>query len=507
MAESSPTASGVQRQLAAVDLGSNSFHLLVAQETGGRLQVLDRIKEMVRLAEGLDADRVLQGPAVERAYECLQRFGQRIRDLPRQNVRVVGTNTLREADNADEFLKVAADHLGHGVEVISGLEEARLIYLGVSHAVEDDATRRLVLDIGGGSTEVILGRRFEPQMLRSLYLGCVEMSQRFFTDGVIEAKKFDRAVSYAMQEFEAVQLAFKVTGWDAAIGSSGTITAVSNVINELTPQDVPSADPTITRQGLDAIRKHLIKAGQVADIELNGLPNERRAVFPGGVAILQAFFDSFGLEVMGTTQGALREGLMWDLIGRHHQDDTRNNTVADLAGRYRLDLGQSRRVRESAISLLAQVADDWELLDSANKLLLTWAADLHEIGMEISHNQYHKHGGYLLQYMDMPGFTQQDQAQLALLTKAHRRKLPVFEQTPQATRLTRLITLLRISAVLHRSRSSEPLPHISAKVKGNQLILTFPADWMNQHPLTRLDLDQEAAFLSQVPIELKVKSG
>jgi exopolyphosphatase/guanosine-5'-triphosphate,3'-diphosphate pyrophosphatase len=485
-----------ERQLAALDLGSNSFHLLVAQETSGRLQVVDRIKEMVRLADGLDDDRTLNAEVMQRALDCLIRFSQRLRGLAPEDIRVVGTNTLRKAANAQAFLDQAERILGTRVEIISGREEARLIYLGVSHALEDTADRRLVVDIGGGSTEIIVGRQFGAELMESFYMGCVSVTKQCFADGRLKASSFKSAINLARQELAPVRQKYADTGWDTAIGASGTILAIQDILTELAP-----GESAITVQGLKAIKKAMLDAGHIDRLALPGLPSERAPVFPGGLAILLGIFESLGVERMQATSGALREGLIYDLLGRFRDQDVRSSTVQDLAGRYHVDQVHARRVRETAITLLAQIAVDWSLTDPMEKLLLSWAADLHEIGMDISHSQYHKHGGYLLENMDMAGFSRLDQQNLARLVRCHRRKLSTDEpELPE--HIQRLAILLRISVVLNRGRTHDPLPHVDVKAQERRIRLTFPDDWLAHHPLTELDLAQEARYLRAIGYEL-----
>jgi exopolyphosphatase/guanosine-5'-triphosphate,3'-diphosphate pyrophosphatase len=487
-----------ERQLAALDLGSNSFHLLVAQESSERLQVVDRIKEMVRLADGLDDNKMLDDAVVQRGLECLERFSQRLRGLDPDDIRVVGTNTLRRAVNARRFLDEAERILGTEVEIISGREEARLIYLGVSHALEDTSDRRLVVDIGGGSTELILGRQSRAEVMESLYMGCVGMTKACFADGKLKASQFKAAINAARQELEPLAQRYRETGWDTAVGASGTILAVQQILAQMSP-----ARSTITPAGLKDIKKALINARQIDKIALPGLSSDRVPVFPGGLAILCGIFESLGIEEMQVSDGALREGLIYDLLGRVRDQDVRETTVQGLAARYHIDQAHARRVRETSISLLAQAALAWSLTDPSDKLLLTWAADLHEIGMDIAHSQYHKHGGYLLANMDMPGFSRSDQQDLAVLVRAHRRKFPI-DEVEFTDQIKRLAVLLRLSVVLHRSRTSHALPHVDLQVVGNEIRLIFPKGWLRSNPLTELDLAQEAQYLKAIGYELRV---
>jgi exopolyphosphatase/guanosine-5'-triphosphate,3'-diphosphate pyrophosphatase len=507
MAESTAPAPPPEtaQQLAALDLGSNSFHLIVAQYSNGRLQVLDRLKEMVRLAAGLDPSDRLSRAAMDRGIACLERFGQRMRHLSSDNVRVVGTNTLRKARNGWEFISRAEATIGHPIEIISGREEARLIYQGVSYAMGPAVDRRLVVDIGGGSTELIIGRGYEPGLMDSLYMGCVSMSERFFGDGELKAARFASAALAARQETEPLETLYRRRGWESVVGSSGTINAINDVALGL-------GHATVTPAALNDIVKALCAAKTVSQLSLVGLPNERAPVFPGGVAILQAIFEALGISSLQVSSGALREGLLQDLIGRGRHEDVREHSVGDLARRYHIDEAHAGSVAETALSLYAQVAKGWSIDDADNAQLLRWAATLHEIGMDVSHSQYHKHGHYLLQNIDLAGFSQTDKRRLALLVRAHRRKFPQleFEQVPIDERelLTRLAILLRIAVELRRNRSGEALPPVRLDLESaDRLALYFPQDWLDAHPLTRLDLEQEADYLTSMPFTLTVQAS
>ena len=511
---------------AALDLGSNSFHLLVAhyhpghpgRTSGsvddGRLQVVDRHKEMVRLAEGLTADNELSAPVAAKALACLERIGQRIRRLPRRNVRVVGTNTLRKARNSDAFIAAAQRALGHRIDIVSGGEEARLIYLGVSHSQEAgaDGEVRLVVDIGGGSTELILGQRFEPRLMDSLYMGCVSASARFFADGKVTAGRFAEAENAAGQELEAVAQIYRSSGWDAAIGASGTMQAVHDAIFELT------GVRGISRSGLATLKDRLLLAGRVEALGLDAVDAARAPVFAGGLAILCAVFDALGLAAMTVSTGALREGLLYDLLGRVHEQDIRETTVDDLMRRYHVDAAHAHRVAATAELLREKVpwaalvrsigrasSEPGTLLDapSANAMrrLLRWSARLHEIGMDIAHRQYHKHGGYLLDNMDLPGFSRAEQHSLGTLVRAHRRKFPIADLRA-APWLAGLAVLLRLAVVLRRSRVEDALPSFAVAVENGEMQLSFPGEWLESHPLTRLDLELEADYLAEIPLRL-----
>ncbi len=487
-------------ELAALDLGTNSFHLIVARRRGEQLQVIDRYKEMVRLGEGLDGDGTLSAQACERAIESLARIAQRLRPLSEDNVRVVGTNTLRRARKTRQFLERAEATLGHRIEVISGREEARLIYAGVCHSIAPNGERRLVLDIGGGSTELVLGRDHTPRRMESLHMGCVSFSEGYFDRGRIRARQFERAELAARQELEPIEAAFRKTGWDSALGASGTVTAVRDVAVAM---GLSSGD--IPRAAIAEIKRVLVESEERS---LPGLSAERTPVFPGGIAILSAVMTALGIDVLKVSDGALREGLLVDLLGRTRNSDQRDRSINDLAERYQVDTLHAGRISTTANALLAQVGRAWTLTEPQWQMLLTWAATVHEIGTHIAYSQYHKHGHYLLLNIDLAGFSRDDQQRLALLVRSHRRKFPTAEFAAVAEDerepLLRLSALLRIAVVLHRNRVADALPPISARIHGDCLVLEFPPGWLDAHPLTRLDLEQEQAFLQRAPLTLQV---
>lgn len=489
--------------VAAVDLGSNSFHLVVARLVHGRLDVVDRLREPVRLAAGLDEDGRLDEDAKERALACLARFGQRLQDLPAGTVRAVGTNTLRRAREAGDFHQRAHEALGHPIEIISGSEEARLVYLGVAQDTHDDSSRRLVIDIGGGSTELVIGEGYDPIEANSLYMGCVSYSRSFFPTGKLTPKAFERAVLAARMELEPIERRYRELSWEKAIGSSGTALAIAAIL-----QGQGWSKRGITREGLIALRQELLSCRRMDELRLPGLSANRAPVLPGGLAILIAAFEALGIDEMATSTWALREGLLHDLLGRFGEDDARDRTVEGFARRYHVDLAQADRVERTAASFLAQVSDSWSLDDELAGKLLGWAARLHEIGLTIAHAGYHRHGAYLVENSEMPGFARGDQALLAALIGRHRRKL-VREELPPAPpglknkAVLRVLVLLRLAVLLNRSRSHEPLPLFRLEARKAWLALRFPEGWLDERPLTRADLEEEAERLAAVGIELE----
>ncbi len=487
--------------LAAVDLGSNSFHMVIARLDGDALQIVDRIREPVRLAAGLQADGSLDEASRARALEALARFGQRLRDFGAEQVRVVGTNTLRKAKKSRPFLNEASNALGHNIEIIPGREEARLIYLGVSHGVAGAPARRLVVDIGGGSTECIVGDSFEALAVHSLYMGCVGFTKQFFRDGKISRKRMNNAKLAASLELQPVRATLRKSGWERAIGASGTIRAVADISNE-----AGWAHGTITAEALAKLEQAMITAGRLEQLALPGLEPDRRAVFPGGVAILSAFFDRLKIDEMWASPTALREGLIYDMIGRIHDEDPRDRTIVTLATRYSIDQAHADRVQETALGLLRQVADAWDLKSPDDAHALIWAAQLHEIGLAVNYTGHHKHGSYLVASSDLPGFSRDEQLLVATLVRGHRRKLDnsYFDALPSELQLDakRLTLLLRLSVLLNRNRDPENVPVPELEANDNSLRLTFDREWLEAHPLVHADLEREQRQLKPIGFRL-----
>jgi exopolyphosphatase/guanosine-5'-triphosphate,3'-diphosphate pyrophosphatase len=489
--------------MAAVDLGSNSFHLVVVRVHHRQLTIVDRLREMVRLASGLNDYGYLDNASQDRALGCLRRFGQRLRDMHADKVRVVGTNTLRRARNAGGFLIAAEDALGHPVEVISGMEEARLVYLGVSHHIDSANGRNLVVDIGGGSTELIIGEGFEPRQLESLAIGCVGLSRAYFDNGRLSRKRFERARLAARLELSPVRAGFRRLGWAKAVGSSGTIKTAGAIAREL-----GLLESGITAGALETIVEQMIAARRVENLKLPSLGAERAPVFAGGVAVLLEVLGTFGIEHMEISEGALREGLLYDMLGRLQHEDARERSIRAMQLRYHVDDEQAQRVESTAATLLAQVARAWSLEDDKYGLLLRWAARLHEVGLDIAHSKYHQHGGYLLANADLPGFVRLEQQLLSTLIGSHRRKLDELklDALPDDWHapLFKLIVLLRLAVLLNRARSPVDLPPMRLVGFANKLELDIAKAWMANNPLTQADLGQEQEFLQSRGFELAI---
>lgn len=490
--------------IAAVDLGSNSFHMVVARRYNGEITLLDRIREMVRLGAGLDAQGRISVESAELALACLGRFRERLAALEAGQVRAVGTNTLRRARRRNAFLSRARGALGHPIEVISGVEEARLVYLGAAHSLPSHAGRRLVVDIGGGSTELIIGEGYDALRLESLYMGCVSSSEKHFPGGVITEQGFWAARLFARRELQPVREPFLKEGWQQAVGTSGTIRATGRLLRLL---GVTSGE--ITRPGLDLLRNRLIAAGHVDRHDLPGLSAQRAPVYPGGLAVLTEVFDALGLESMLPAEGALREGLLWDLVGRLTDEDSRDRSVRGFQQRFHVELAQAERVEASALELLGQLAADWSLDDPECAELLGWAARLHEVGLDIAHSHHQLHAAYLVENADLAGFSFDQQHRLAVLVGGHRRKLQPESlaglHEPWSKRMPYLLVVLRLAVLLHRSRGPVPAPALAITATRRKLRLEFPAGWLESHPLTRADLEQEARYLEALDLKLSFR--
>ena len=486
--------------LAAVDLGSNSFHLQVGRVVEGQIYPLDSMREAVRLGAGLTADKRIDRATQARALDAIARFGERLRGLPLSAVRAVGTNTLRVAKNATQFLREARAALGFPIEVIAGREEARLIYLGVSHSLPPVQHRRLVVDIGGGSTEVIIGTGFEPQLTESLYMGCVSWSLRYFPDGRIDKSSMRAAELAARQELSGIVREYRSLGWEEAVGSSGTARAIEEILREN-----EYAEAGITHEGLEKLRSLLLKQERADPKRVPGLRESRAPVLPGGVAILCAVFDALGIETMAVSDGALRHGVLYDLLGRVQHSDMREATVAQFMRRYHVDLAQAERVRAASLEIydaLVASSDDDERDDLSSRLTLEWAARLSEIGLSIAHAQYHKHSAYVLSHADMPGFSRMEQQRLARIVLAHRGKLTKVQDAGLEAGDWLLVFALRIAALLARSRTDVRVPHLSVTMDDAGFSLSLPQAWLDENPLSADALDSEAGHWKAIGMRL-----
>lgn len=492
---------------AAIDLGSNSFHLIVAELKNDQLLIIDRMKEMVRLASGLNDKGKLSSESQQKGFDCLARFGQRLKNIPDKNIRIVGTNTLRKAKNGAKFIAEAEQLLNHSIEVVAGREEARLIYLGVAHSQSDNSENRLVIDIGGGSTEFIIGQGFSPSYTESLHMGCVSMTIKAFSDGKLSETNFKIAELYARLELQTIKNTYRNVGWTFATGASGSIKSIGKVLRAYhDSKETDEPYPGITIKGLKWLVKEMISQKHIIKLELEGLNIERQAVFAGGVAVLYAAFKVLKIDSMNVSDSALREGVIYDLQGRLSHEDVRQRTINHLLKQYHVDTQQAQEVENTLANLYQQVQQEWSIQQFSSEQTLEWVAALHELGLSIAHNQYHKHGAYIIENSDLPGFSRQEQHRLALLIRAQRRKFPKQEFKSLSKECNQSVTylaiLFRLSILLHRDRSKNALPDIQATADNQKVTLTFPDDFFEEHPLTLVDLQQETEYLKAIKFTL-----
>ncbi|NHB56425.1 exopolyphosphatase [Acinetobacter shaoyimingii] len=491
--------------LAAIDMGSNSFHLAIARVDHGEVKKVASMSEKVQLAAGLDENKNLTEAAQQRGLACLARFVGRLSSVHTNRMRIVATNALRQAKNGHEFIQKAAEILPKHIEIIAGREEARLIYLGVSHTMANSG-RRLVVDIGGGSTELIIGEEFEPIHTESVQMGCVSFTKTYFSDGEINQKNFDKAVVAARKEISGLANTYKAAGWDTVVGSSGTIKACRQIAVNMGWSD---DQESLTREGLEKLKQKLLKYKHISEMEFEGLKEDRRAVLPAGIAILHAVFEVLGIDKLVYSDGALREGVMYDLLGRFQHEDIRDRSVQALMGRYGADHKQAQRVVDTAQKLFNSVAKALKLNNDDSDLLRR-AAYLHEIGLAISHSGYHRHGAYLLQHSDIPGFSQIDQNYLSHLVSHHRRKLRVEAKNDVfkvgGNKLVYLSLLLRLAVLLNHSRSDEMLPAIELVVIDEQQWQLSVSGDAKQWPLLVADLHDEQVQFKHWNIVLNIQS-
>ncbi len=484
--------------VAAVDLGSNSFRLQVGRVVDDQIYPLDSLREVVRLAAGITADKRMDDASQQRALLALKRFGERLRGFPPGAVRAVGTNALRVAKNARDFLIRAEHALGFPIEVVAGKEEARLIYLGVSHSLPPTSEKRMVVDIGGGSTEFIIGSGYRPQKLESLYMGCVSYTMRYFPDGRITKSAMRQAELAARIEIQTIENEFSRGHWYQAVGSSGTARAIADLIAAH-----GWADGAITADGLEKLRAQLLKVGEVDRVSTLGLKADRAQVLPGGFAIMAGLFAELDVQEMILANGAMRQGILYDMLGRLHHKDMRDTTVRQFAKRYHVDIQQARRVDVLAQDLF-EALDARQAADEMQRQVLSWAAHLHELGLTVAHTGYHKHSAYILGNADMPGFSRMEQAHVALLVLAHRGTLEKVRALVTTSADWPLIMSLRLACLFYRSRSPVDVPVLQAAHRDRRFEIRLPADWLKRYPLTAAALKSEIKEWRGIGFELSI---
>jgi exopolyphosphatase/guanosine-5'-triphosphate,3'-diphosphate pyrophosphatase len=491
----------VYSTLAAVDLGSNSFHLQVARVVGDQLYPLDSLREPIRLGAGLTRDKRLDEASQSRALDCLKRFGERLRGFDPHAVRAVGTNTLRVAKNAASFLKQAEAALGFPIGVVAGREEARLIYLGVSHSLPVSKDKRLVVDIGGGSTEFIIGRGLKSLRLESIYMGCVSYSLKYFPDGKLTKNAMKRAELAARNELQTIVAGFASGNWQQAVGSSGTARALAEIL-----QLNGYSESGITPDGLDRLRSAMIKAGELERLDLKGLRSDRLPVLPGGLAIMNAALSELAIESLLVADGSMRQGILYDLLGRVQHHDMRDVTVSQFMQRHHVDSRQARRVASLALTLYRRFTAGADAIDDSAPHCISWAAKLHEIGISIAYSGYHKHSAYIVQNADMPGFSKMEQWRLSTLVLAHRRSLKKIFTRDADSADWRMVMALRLAALIYRSRADIALPEIGAVVHDRTLRLGIDRAWLANNPLTVTALQEEIEEWNAAGFKLDIKS-
>ena len=489
--------------LAAIDLGSNSFHLVVARVLDGRMQIVDRLKERVRLAEGMDENKCLSEEAMQRGLNCLGLFAERLSGFKPDAVRITGTYTLRAASNAQVFLDRARALLHHPINIISGQEEARLIYQGVAHTQHLDG-RVLVIDIGGGSTELIIGERFTPLALTSRKMGCVTFNKQFFTNGKLSDKNFNAAILEGLHQLEPILTQYQQLGWESCLGSSGSIKAVRELL--VAHDD----DGVITLSQLEQLKSRMIAQKRIEQLDLPGLTEDRRPLIAAGVAILIALFQGLGIERMDYSDGALREGLLYEFEQRQQHQDIRARTAFGIADLYHIDKQQAARVEATALQLFDQVATRWQLDTELYRPLLCWAAMLHETGLAINYTAIQRHSAYILENSDLPGFDQEEQQLLATLVRFHRKaiKKQEFYSIPNFVdeSIWRAIRILRLAVALHHRRLDNLLPTLRLEAEGNLCRLFLPANWAEANRLLVQNLVREQQYMEALGWELDLQT-
>lgn len=471
---------------AAIDLGSNSFHMLVVRHIDGSVQTMAKIKRKVRLAAGLDEHNALSLEAMQRGWDCLSLFAERLQDIPKENIRIVGTATLRTAINVDEFLAKANQILGHDIEVISGEEEAATIYKGVAHT-SGGSGRRLVVDIGGASTELIIGEGFEAKALTSLKMGCVTWLERHFKDRQLTASNFNNAIQAAKDTLQPMLEQYTQIGWDVCVGASGTVQALQEIML------AQGMDEVITHSKLKRLQKQAMRADHLEELEIEGLTLERALVFPSGLSILIAIFELLEIDSMTLAGGALREGLVYEMVDELKQDDIRARTITSVQSRYQIDISYGEQVAALASKLLGQCQSEW-ISEEQGRILLDTAAKLHEIGLTIDFKKGGEHSAYLLQSLDLPGFTRAQKHLLGELARRYREQLTSLpeQHAISGSSAKRVLRLLRLAVLLSHRRNPALEPNFRLESDGDKLTLTLDSQWLEENPLTAAELEIEA---------------
>jgi exopolyphosphatase/guanosine-5'-triphosphate,3'-diphosphate pyrophosphatase len=473
---------------AAVDLGSNSFHMVIVRVVAGSVHIIGKVKQKVRLAAGLDENMVLDQLSLERGWNCLETFAERLQDIPISNIKIVGTATLRLAANADVFIKKAETILKHKLNVIDGEEEARQIYLGVAYTSANQGNS-LVIDIGGASTEVIVGNDMTPIHLVSMNMGCVTFKERFFADGNISEGNFDDAIKQAKFLLEPVANDFINFDWQQCLGASGTPQAITEILVTQGISDSIRIDYLLN------LKQQCIDCVTIDLLQIDGLTESRRAIFPSGLAILIALFEQLNIQEMQISGGALREGLIYGMLDNMQQNDRRLQTLEQCIERFHIDPDHAYRVKDIALSLFKQVQNQMMLGKVDCEAMLMASAMLHETGLHIEYKLHHQHGAYILSHLPMVGYTQQQCAGIKTLVQSHRQeiKLGLFDSFHPEVRkaLLVLVRVLRLSCLLSIRRKDNLLADFTLIIEEEKWTLTFPEGWLKSHPLIDAELANE----------------
>ncbi|GAA5136121.1 guanosine-5'-triphosphate,3'-diphosphate pyrophosphatase [Thalassotalea piscium] len=487
---------------AVIDLGSNSFHMLITRQLADSVQVVDKVKRKVRLASGLDSNNLLNQSAIARGLECLSFFAERLQDIPPENIRIVATATLRLATNRASFINAANTILGHKVTLLSGLQEAESIYLGVAHT-SSSAKEKLVVDIGGASTELIIGSGFTIEHAISIDIGCVTFNAKFFEEGQLSPLKIEQAINYAKQQLAPYVAQYQSLGWQVVLGGSGTMQALAEI---LIFEKQPSL---ILYSFLQRIKLALTEFECIDDIVIEGLTSERVPVFVSGLTILIALFEALKIEQLQLSSGALREGLLYEMLPNSRQIAIRQRTVSGLSLKFHIDTLHAQRIQKQVTTLLESFAPAWQLVDKNEIELLHAATALHEIGLLLEYKRHQQHGAYLLNNADIPGFEQPERQFIAALVKLYKGGIDVtLLKSLSAVSFQHAcyyLTILRLAIILCRRRQDDVLPSYQTKVENNTIFLCLPNQWLAQHPLIADELLQENKELKKIGLTLKIQ--
>ncbi len=487
---------------AAVDLGSNSFHLVIVRVVSGSVQIIGKVKQKVRLAAGLDDDMVLDKVSMERGWRCLETFAERLLDIPLTNIKVVATATLRLATNAQVFIDRAQEILNHKLDVISGEEEARQIYLGVAYTSANQGNT-LVIDIGGASTEVIIGNDMQPINLVSLEMGCVTFMERFFVDGVINETNVQSAISEAKKRLLPVIDDFVCFDWQQCLGASGTPQAIVEILVE---QGISDA---IRLDYLHILLQQCIDCDNIADLDIDGLTESRRAIFPSGLCILIALFEQLKIQEMQISGGALREGLIYGMLEDCEKNDRRDHSLHEAMTRFHIDTQQADRVCQTSLNLYKQLCAQANICNFDAMAVIEAASKLHEMGLHIEYKQHHLHGAYILLHLPLNGYSHMQRKSIRDLVRCHRQDidLSTFESYHPEVQplLFGLVRILRLSCLLSIRRKDDLLPEINLAVDGNKWEISFPAGWLRSHPLIDAELANEKWLQHKVGWQLNFR--